>query len=139
MKKIRTFVFFFFIANLLFMSCKEKGYAIINIKGSISNSQGQYLDSLMITATNLTTKTSDSFLSGTGKEGFDRTYIFEKEIACNYLIQVEDIDGERNGGFYQEQSTTVTIRISDYGYRNDLLVQHPYVSKEVNFVLDKKY
>ena len=75
MKKPRTFVFLFL--SFTFVSCKKKAM-YINIKGSISNSQGQYLDSLMITATNLTTKTSDGFLSGTGKEGFDRTYILKR-------------------------------------------------------------
>lgn len=125
--------------NFLLISCKEKGYAIVDIKGSITDNQGQYIDSLMITITDLTNNTTDVFRSKSEKESFKRIYIYEKEIVCNYLIQVEDIDGERNGGFYQEQSKTITININDYGYRNDLLVRHPYVSKEVKFIVEKKY
>lgn len=122
----------------LLSSCKEEGYAIINIQGTLKDSKNNKIDSLRITIRNTKMNTSDIFRSSTYDNGFDRTYILEEAEACNYIIEVEDIDGEKNGGFFETQTKTVDILMSDYGNRNDLLVVHPYANKKINFIMINK-
>lgn len=102
------------------------------------DSKNNKIDSLRITIRNTKMNTSDIFRSSTYDNGFDRTYILEEAEACNYIIEVEDIDGEKNGGFFETQTKTVEILMSDYGNCNDLLVVHPYANKKINFIMINK-
>lgn len=131
-----------FIALVVFLgfslsSCEEKGYAIINLHGTMRDNQGNYIDSLMVTIHNTTSNTKDIFRSSTSSNGFDRTYTLKNAEACKYTIEIEDIDGETNGGFFQTQKKTVDILTSDYTKRNDLMVVHPYASKQIDFIMMK--
>jgi len=119
-------------------SCKEEGYAIINLHGTIKDNQGNDIDSLMITIHNTKTNTQDIFRSSATSNGFDRTYTLKNAEECIYAIKIEDIDGEKNGGVFQTQTKTVEIFISDYTKRNDLLVVHPYANKQIDFIMLKK-
>ncbi len=132
------FLFICFTAFLL-SSCKDEGYATINIKGNVTNSQGEFIDSLKITIRNIKSNTSDAFRISSGSTAFDRVYNLEKADDCSFSILIEDIDGERNGGCFQEQTKTITVTKDEYESRNDLAVVHPYAKKEVTFTLQKKY
>lgn len=127
-------MFIFFLLS----SCKEEGYAIINIQGTLKDSENNEIDNLLITIHNTKMNTSDIFRSSINNNGFDRTYILEKAEACNYVIEVEDGDGEKNGGFFETQTKTIDVLMSDYENRNDLLVVHPYAKKKINFIMIKK-
>lgn len=136
---IRKYIFFFLMLFLTFSfsSCKEEGYAIINLHGTIKDNQGNYIDSLMITIQDTKTNTQDIFRTTTASKGFDRTYTLKNAEACSYTIEIEDVDGEENGGFFQTQKKTVDILISDYTKRNDLMVVHPYANKQIDFIMMK--
>lgn len=128
-----------FVSLTLLHSCKEEGYATINIKGITTDTDGQFIDSLLITIQNKQTKAVDAFRVSYTHQNFDRVYTLEKAGSCDFIITVEDIDGERNGGYFKEQTKTISVSESEYTTRNDLMVIHPYASKEVNFVLEKLY
>ncbi len=127
------------ISLALLHSCKEEGYAMINIKGSVTDTEGKFIDSLLITIQNKQTKAIDAFRVSHTHQNFYRVYTLEKAGNCDFIITVEDIDGERNGGYFKEQTKTISVSENEYTTRNDLMVVHPYASKEVDFILEKIY
>lgn len=136
---ISIFSILFCSIIVLLSSCKDEGYATISIKGDVTDNQGQFIDSLLITIKNVKTNTSDQFRYSNSSSNFERFYNFEKAEEYNFTVTIEDIDGERNGGYFQEQSKTISVSESDYTSQNDLTVIHPYAEKEVSFTLVKKY
>lgn len=128
----------FLVILLTFNACKkEEGYANIKIIGSITDTQGNPIDSLLVTIENQEKNTSDQFRSPFGSGKFERIYTLDSARAFTYIINVEDIDGEKHGGTFKPQNKTLKITLDDYKKNETQLIIHRIAEKEVTFVMEK--
>lgn len=131
-------IFSFLVTLLTFNACKkEEGYANIKIKGTVTDSQGNPIDSLLVSITNQEKNISDQFYISADDGKFERIYTLDTAKAFTYIINVEDIDGENHGGAFKPQNKTLKITLDDYKKTKTQLVIHPIAEKEVTFILEK--
>lgn len=135
---LRIFIFSLLVILLTINACKkEEGYANIKIKGTVTDIQGNPIDSLLVSITNQGKNTCDQFRIPGGSGKFERVYTLDSARAFTYIINVEDIDGENHGGVFKTQSKTLKITLDDYKKNETQLVIHRIAEKEVIFIMEK--
>ena len=130
----RLLLFLLSIAGISVISCVDYGvpYATFELKGNITDTLNNPIENIQVSI-DYDATTSDA-------EGNYGIAVYTEGTATSeFLVKVEDIDGEENGGEFQTHIISLPVKESDYvGKKKDSKWDMGKATKEVNFKLIKK-